>query len=59
MATLTRMKNGTNLDTKERYLGTVRESDSLNIMMQFVPGGSMNCSWWINFIFVGEVWIFS
>ncbi|AEC10349.2 unnamed protein product [Arabidopsis thaliana] len=25
-----------------RYLGTVRESDSLNIMMQFVPGGSIS-----------------
>ncbi|CAH2054886.1 unnamed protein product [Thlaspi arvense] len=25
-----------------RYLGTVRESDSLNILMEFVPGGSIS-----------------
>ena len=26
----------------QRYLGTVRESDSLNILMEFVPGGSIS-----------------
>lgn len=30
------------LDFCQRYLGTVRESDSLNILMEFVPGGSIS-----------------
>lgn len=30
------------LDFFQRYLGTVRESDSLNILMEFVPGGSIS-----------------
>ncbi|XP_076939066.1 mitogen-activated protein kinase kinase kinase NPK1-like [Bidens hawaiensis] len=36
------LDSGELLAVKQRYLGTVREEDTLNILLEFVPGGSIS-----------------